>query len=81
MGIKLIIDKSVMTSPPPWVERTIIGFPNGSVAQYRGSHGLHIREYEDRFEMHVDAFDPRSHPFLHMALECMPTVIRSIARK
>ena len=78
MGIKLIIDKSVMQNPPPWAEKTIIGFPMGSVAQYRGKNGLHIREYEDRFELHVDKFDPRTHPLLHLALECMPAVVRSI---
>lgn len=78
MEIKIIIDKSVMQNPPPWVEKTIIGFPMGSVAQYRGENGLHIREYEDRFELHVDTFDPRSHPLLHLAFECMPSVIRSI---
>ncbi|MEM0146762.1 MAG: hypothetical protein QXH39_06285 [Conexivisphaerales archaeon] len=78
MGLKLVIDKSVMLNPPPWVEKTIIGFPMGSISQYRGKNGLHIREYEDRFELHIDAFDPRYHPFLHLALEFVPTVIRSI---
>ncbi len=76
--MKFIIDKSIMQRPPPWVNKTVIGIPMDSIAQYRGKNGLHIREYEDRFELHVDMFDPLSHPFLHLSLEFMPAVIRSI---
>jgi len=76
--MKYIVYKSVMQRQPPWVEKTIIGIPMNSIAQYRGKNGLHIREYENRFEIHADLFDPLSHPFLHFTLEFMPAAIRLI---
>lgn len=63
------IDKDVMAGLPPWFERTPLGFPEGARAQYRGPMGLHVREYDDFYELHFDVFDPREHPVLHLLLE------------
>jgi len=61
----LRIDKEVMAGLPPWFERTLLGLPLGASAQYRGPSGLHVREYDDHYEVHFDLFDPREHPMLH----------------
>ena len=70
--MRLRISKEVMAGLPPWFERTALGLPRGAAAQYRGPMGLHVREYEDHYEVHFDLFDPREHPILHLLLEVLP---------
>jgi hypothetical protein len=70
--LHLRISKEVMAGLPPWLEETALGFTYGAKAQYRGSMGLHVREYDDFYEVHFDLFDPREHPILHLLLEVVP---------
>ena len=42
------------------------GIAKGSMKQYRNSRGVHVREYCDHFEIHVDAIDPRTNPLGHL---------------
>ena len=46
-------------------EETELGHPNGSKKQYRYGN-LHIREYSDKFLVHVDKVDPRKNPLGHL---------------
>ena len=55
---------------PHWVEETVLGDARGARAQYR--HGnLHIRMYEDRYEVHTDRADPRRDPLGHLFLDAL----------
>lgn len=54
-------------------EETALGFRNGATKQYRYKR-LHIREYDDKFLVHVDKFDPRSDPINHLIYDA-PEVI------
>ncbi len=74
--MRIRISKEVMAGLPPWFERTDLGFPYGAIAQYRGPGGLHVREYPDGYEVHLDLFDPREHPILHLLLEALPSAFR-----
>lgn len=54
-----------------------IGEPRGQVADWRTfkenvESGVHAVEYTDRFELHVDLFDPHQHPVKHLALDVGP---------
>lgn len=54
-----------------------MGHPNGSKKQYRYNN-LHILEYEDHFDVHVDEVDPRSNPLGH-AVRDAPEILVGIA--
>lgn len=58
---------------PEWFEETWIGHLNGAYKQYRYGK-MHILEYEDYFDVHIDAVDPRSNPVGH-AIQDAPEVI------
>ncbi len=73
---RIRISKEIMAGLPPWFEETVFGLPWGARAQYRGPMGLHVREYEDFYEVHFDIFDPREHPLLHLLLEFAPSASR-----
>ena len=46
-------------------EETKLGQKNGSIRQFRYGN-LHIREYEDKYLVHVDKVDPRNDPLGHL---------------
>lgn len=51
-----------------------IGEPKGQVADWRSSvpgsvKGIHVVEFRDRYEVHVDRFDPAKMPISHLLLE------------
>jgi hypothetical protein len=56
-------------------DETILGDPKGSMKQYRNSRGVHVREYCDRFEIHVDAIDPRTNPLGHLITDSPETIV------
>lgn len=71
------VPKEVRQFMPEWAEETILGKRNGAKKQYR--HGrLHIREYEDRFLVHMDRVDPRKNPLGHLIHDA-PEVLVGIA--
>lgn len=49
-------------------EETFLGQKNGATKQYRYGN-LHIREYDDKFLVHVDKADPRKDPLGHLVLD------------
>lgn len=58
-------------------EETKLGQQNGAKKQYRYGN-LHIREYEDKFLVHVDKFDPRIEPLRHLVFDA-PEVLVGLA--
>jgi hypothetical protein len=56
-------------------DETILGDPKGSMNQYRNSSGVHVREYCDRFEIHVDMVDPRTNPLGHLITDSPETIL------
>jgi hypothetical protein len=46
-------------------EETILGQKNGAKKQYRYGN-LHIREYDDKYLVHMDTIDPRKDPLGHL---------------
>jgi hypothetical protein len=66
MGDEIRVSKAVLGSLPDDYEETRLGDPRGSKKQYRGSSGVHVREYEDTYAIHVDLVDPRKDPLGHL---------------
>lgn len=72
---EIAILKSVLPELPFGFEQTYFGDPMGSKRQFRSRSGLHVREYDDRFVIHMDRFDPRSDPMLHLLFDSPETVL------
>lgn len=49
-------------------EETFLGQKNGANKQYRYGN-LHIREYDDKYLVHMDRVDPRKNPLGHLAFD------------
>lgn len=58
-------------------EQTNLGKKNGANNQYRYGN-LHIREYDDKFLVHMDKFDPRKSPIAHLVFDA-PEVLVGLA--
>jgi hypothetical protein len=58
-------------------EETSLGQKNGATKQYRYGN-LHIREYEDKFLVHMDKVDPRTNAFGHLVSDA-PEVLVGLA--
>lgn len=55
-------------------EETLLGDPEGARKQYRYGN-LHIREYDDKYTLHVDRFDPRQEPIKHLLFDAPEVLI------
>ena len=58
-------------------EETSLGQKNGAKKQYRSAN-LHIREYDDKFLVHIDKVDPRENPLGHLFLDS-PDILIGLA--
>ena len=58
-------------------EETSLGQKNGANKQYRYGN-LHIREYDDKFLVHMDKIDPRKDPLGHLVVDA-PEVLIGLA--
>ena len=56
---------------------TKLGDKKGAKKQYRYGN-LHIREYEDKYTVHMDKYDPRSDPIRHLVWDA-PEVLIGLA--
>lgn len=59
------IPKEVRHFMPDDAEETVLGQKNGATKQYRYGN-LHIREYDDKYLVHMDKVDPRQDPIGHL---------------
>ena len=74
-GENIIIPKRIMKNIPKECEETILGDPTGAFRQFRCDPNIHILEYEDKFLIHKDRFDPRREPFLHLIFDSPETLL------
>ncbi|MDA4131339.1 MAG: hypothetical protein OK457_11260 [Thaumarchaeota archaeon] len=75
----IFVTKEVLPSLDGYgLTESVIGDPKGSLRQYRNSRGLHVREYEDRYEIHVDLVDPQEDPLGHLVFDS-PETLSAIA--
>ena len=58
-------------------EETVLGQKNGAKKQYRYGN-LHIREYDDKYLVHMDKVDPRKDPWGHLVKDA-PEILVGIA--
>ncbi|MDG6923680.1 MAG: hypothetical protein JRN67_10365 [Nitrososphaerota archaeon] len=70
MQDEISISKDVLPSLDEEVfQETSIGDSRGAIKQYRSASGVHVREYSDRFVVHLDSFDPRTDPLAHLIVD------------
>ncbi len=72
---EIYVSKSIMPILPEGYEETCLGSPRGAFRQYRHKSGVHLREYNEWFAVHQDRFDPRTKPFLHLAVDSPETIV------
>jgi hypothetical protein len=58
-------------------EETTLGQKNGAKKQYRYGN-LHIREYDDKYLVHMDKVDPRQDPLGHLIHDA-PEILAGLA--
>ena len=58
-------------------EETLLGHKNGANKQYRYGN-LHIREYDDKYLVHMDRIDPRKNALGHLVLDA-PEILVGLA--
>lgn len=58
-------------------KETSLGHKNGATKQYRYGN-LHIREYDDKFLVHMDKVDPLKNPLGHLLVDA-PEVLIGLA--
>ena len=58
-------------------QETRLGDKKGAKKQYRYGN-LHIREYDDKYTVHTDKYDPRSDPIRHLVWDA-PEVLIGLA--
>ena len=59
------------------VNETVLGQKNGAKKQYRYGN-LHIREYDDKYLVHMDKVDPRQDPIGHLIHDA-PEILIGVA--
>ena len=59
------IPKEIREFIPENAEETVLGDPKNAKKQYRYGK-LHIREYENKYLVHMDKVDPRTDPIGHL---------------
>ena len=73
-GDDIEIPKELLPLLPDKVAETSLGQKNGANKQYRYGN-LHIREYDDKFLVHTDKFDPRKEPLNHLIFDAPEVLI------
>ena len=76
-GSEIEVPKELREFMPSGAQETVLGHRNGAKKQYRYGN-LHIREYDDKFLVHTDKFDPRKDIVGHL-LHDAPEVLIGLA--
>ena len=76
-GDEIVVPKELREFMLEGAEETFLGQKNGAKKQYRYGN-LHIREYEDKFLIHMDKIDPRKDPLGHLFYDA-PEVLVGLA--
>jgi hypothetical protein len=79
---RLNVSKSVSGDVPDEFTRTrLASRPEGAIASYRDRRrrdSVHIVEYPDRWEIHVDRFNPRYEPLGHVLVDAPEQTTRDV---
>jgi hypothetical protein len=76
MDDSFLVSKEVLPSLDGFgFVETVLGDPQGCLKQYRNANGLHVREYEEYFEIHEDQIDPRADPLGHLVFDSPETLV------
>ena len=76
-GHEIEVPRELRQFMPEWAKETFLGQKNGANRQYRYGN-LHIREYDDRFVVHMDRVDPRKDPLGHLVADA-PEILVGMA--
>ena len=76
-GDEIEVPKELREFMPEGAKETFLGQKNGAGKQYRYGN-LHIREYDDKFLVHMDRVDPRKDPVGHLIHDA-PEVLVGLA--
>ena len=76
-GDEIEVPKELREFMPEDAKETFLGQKNGAGKQYRYGN-LHIREYDDKFLVHMDRVDPRKDPVGHLIHDA-PEVLVGLA--
>lgn len=76
-GDEIVVPKELREFMLEGAEETFLGQKNGAKKQYRYGN-LHIKEYEDKFLIHMDKIDPRKDPLGHLFYDA-PEVLVGLA--
>jgi len=68
------IPKEIRTIMLEDAEETSLGKKNGAKKQFRYGN-LHIREYDDKFLVHMDKVDPRKNPLGHLVFDAPEVLV------
>lgn len=71
---EIVVPKELREFMLEKAEETSLGQKNGAKKQYRYGN-LHIREYEDKFLVHMDKIDPRSDPLGHLIYDAPEVLV------
>ena len=77
MDPEIAIPKEIRQFMLEGAKETSLGNKNGAKKQFRYGN-LHIREYEDKFLVHMDKVDPRKSPLGHLIFDA-PEVLIGLA--
>jgi len=77
MASEIEIPKEIRPFMLEGADETTLGNKNGAKKQFRYGN-LHIREYEDKFLVHMDKFDPIKNPLGHLVFDA-PEVLIGLA--
>jgi hypothetical protein len=73
------ISKQVLPDLPLDYKKTRLGDQRGARSQYRSaSSSLHVREYDDKFTIHIDKEDPRKNPLGHLLKDSPETIATAV---
>lgn len=73
-GDEIAVPKELREFMLDGAQETNLGHKNGATKQYRYGN-LHIREYEDKFLVHTDRFDPRQDPIRHLVYDAPEVLV------
>ena len=76
-GSEIEVPKEIREFMLEGAQETSLGKKNGANKQYRYGN-LHIREYDDKYLVHMDKYDPRKEPLKHLVADA-PEVLVGIA--
>jgi hypothetical protein len=71
---EIVISKEILPELPPSYEKTLLGDKRRASKQYRSSSNVHVREYDDKYVVHIDVADPRSNPIGHLVKDSPETI-------